>query len=71
MPIHIEAPLSGTILRIETELGARVNGSEVLLILESMKMEMPVVTPVAGRVVEIRVEKGQSVTEGDVLIVLE
>jgi biotin carboxyl carrier protein len=71
MPIHIEAHLGGTILRIETEIGARVSESDVLLILESMKMEMPVEAPVAGRVAEIRVEEGQSVAEGDVLIVLE
>jgi biotin carboxyl carrier protein len=71
MPIHIEAHLSGTILRIETQVGAHVSESDVLLILESMKMEMPVEAPVSGRVVEIRVEEGQSVAEGDVLIVLE
>jgi acetyl-CoA carboxylase biotin carboxyl carrier protein len=43
----------------------------VLLVIESMKMEIPVESPEAGRVVEIRVEPGQSVDEGDVLVVLE
>ena len=44
---------------------------DVLLIVESMKMEIPVEAPAAGRVAEIRVEQGQAIEEGDVLVVLE
>lgn len=71
MAQSVEAHITGTIFRIETEPGAVVRAGEVLVIIESMKMEMPVESPSEGRVVEIRVEEGQSVEEGDVLVVLE
>ena len=45
--------------------------ADVLVILESMKMELPVEAPAGGRVAKILVEEGQSVEEGDVLVVLE
>ena len=48
-----------------------VGAGEAILILESMKMEMPLESPVDGRVKEIRVKEGQSVAEGDVLAVVE
>jgi acetyl-CoA carboxylase biotin carboxyl carrier protein len=70
MFIDVEAPLAGTVFRIETEVGADVSEGEVVLVLESMKMELPIKAPAAGRVLEIRVERGQSVQEGDVLLVL-
>ncbi len=71
MASSVEAHITGTVFRIETEVGARVSEGEVLIIIESMKMEMPVEAPTSGRVAEIRVEEGQSVEEGDVLLVLE
>ena len=66
----VEAHITGTVFKIETEVGARVGEGDVLLILESMKMEMPVESPVAGQVSEIRVEEGQSVEEEQVLVVI-
>jgi len=42
----------------------------VLLILESMKMELPLGAPVGGKIAEIRCKEGQSVSEGDVLVIL-
>jgi biotin carboxyl carrier protein len=62
--------ITGNIWKIETSLGAEVEEEDVLLIIESMKMEIPVEAPEAGRVTEIRVQEGQSVEEGDVLVVL-
>ena len=56
---------------IETEVGATVEEDDVLIIVESMKMEIPVEAPEDGRVVEIRVAEGQAIEEGDVLVVLE
>jgi acetyl-CoA carboxylase biotin carboxyl carrier protein len=68
---QVEAHITGTVFRIDTQVGARVSEGDELVILESMKMEMPVEAPSAGRVSEIKVEEGQSVEEGDVLVVLE
>jgi acetyl-CoA carboxylase biotin carboxyl carrier protein len=48
-----------------------VQAGDPLVILESMKMEIPVETPVAGRVTEVRVEEGSVVQEGDVIAVIE
>ena len=68
---EVEAHITGTVFQIETSLGAEVKEGDVLIVIESMKMEMPVEAPAGGRVAEIRVEKGQSVDEGDILVVLE
>ncbi len=71
MATQVEAHITGTIFQIEVEAGARVAEGDVLVVIESMKMEMPVEAPCGGRVAEIRVEVGQSVEEGQVLVVLE
>ena len=71
MAMELEAPLTGTVFRVETEAGAQVREGDVLIVLESMKMELPIKSPVAGRVAQICVERGESVQEGDVLLVLE
>jgi acetyl-CoA carboxylase biotin carboxyl carrier protein len=52
-------------------VGDAVAEEDVLLILESMKMEIPVEAPCAGRVAEIRVREGESIEEGAVLAVIE
>lgn len=71
MATTVEAHITGTIFKIETAVGAEVAEGDPLIIIESMKMEMPVEAPAAGRVAEIRVEEGQSVEEGEVLAVLD
>ena len=71
MATEVEAQIAGNVWKIETAVGARVEEEDVLLILESMKMEIPVESPCAGRVAELRVEEGQSVEEGVVLAVIE
>ncbi len=68
---QVEAHITGTVFKIETSVGAQVKPGDVLIIIESMKMEMPVEAPGSGRVSEIRVEEGQSVEEGETLVVLE
>ncbi len=71
MATNVEAHITGTVFKIETEVGSTVSEGDVLIIIESMKMEMPVEAPAPGRVAEVKVEEGQSVEEGDVLIVLD
>ena len=69
--IEMEAQVTGNVWKIETAVGDEVEEEDVLLIIESMKMEIPVEAPEDARITEIRVEEGQSVAEGDVLVVLE
>jgi acetyl-CoA carboxylase biotin carboxyl carrier protein len=67
----IEAHITGTVWKIEVSPGDHVDEGDTVIILESMKMEMPVEAEDEGTVKEILVEEGQSVSEGDKLIVLE
>lgn len=71
MPIQVEAQITGNVWKVEKAVGDDVVEEDVLLIIESMKMEIPVEAPCAGRVSAIHVEEGQGVEEGDVLVVLE
>ena len=67
----VEAHITGTVWKIECEIGQQITEGDTVVILESMKMEMPVEAEDDGTVKEIRCEEGQSVQEGDVLVVLE
>ncbi len=67
VPEHI----TGTVWKIEKKVGDKVASGDVLVILESMKMEMPVEAPEDGTVAEIRCKETQAVSEGDVLVVLK
>ena len=68
---NVEAHITGTVWKIECQVGQSIGEGDTLVILESMKMEMPVEAEDAGTVKEIRCEEGQSVSEGDTLVVLE
>ena len=68
---EVEAHITGTVWKIECEVGDDIDEGDTVVILESMKMEMPVEAEDPGKVSEIRCEEGQSVSEGDVLVVLE
>ena len=71
MPTQVEAQIAGNVWKIEAFVGAQVEEEDVLLILESMKMEIPVEAPHAGRVSEIRVAEGDSIEEGAILAVID
>ena len=71
MATLVEAQIAGNVWKIETEIGAEVDLEDTLLIIESMKMEIPVEAPCAGRVAEIRVREGESIEEGAVLAVIK
>ncbi len=62
--------LNANVWRIEVQPGAAVADGDTLMILESMKMEIPVVAPAAGTVLSVAVQEGQGVAEGDTLAVL-
>ena len=67
---EVEAELVGNVWKVVAALGDKVEEDDILVILESMKMEIPVLAPRAGRL-EIRVKETDVVKEGQVLAVLE
>ena len=67
----VEAHITGTVWKIEVAVGDEVEEGDTVVILESMKMEMPVEAEDGGTVREILCEEGQAVNEGDTLVVLE
>ena len=69
--MDVEAHITGTVWKIEVTVGDEVSDGDTVVILESMKMEMPVEVEDDGVIKEIRCAEGQSVQEGDVLVVLE
>ncbi len=70
MATEVESEITGTVFQLSVEVGASVAAGDELLVLESMKMEIPVEAPCAGSVTEIRVGEGDAVEEGDVLAVI-
>lgn len=71
MGTDIAAHITGNIWKIEVGVGDEIEDGDTVVILESMKMEIPVEAEDDGTVKEIRCEEGQAVSEGDVLVVLE
>jgi len=69
-PGAVLAHITGTVWKIEVEAGESVAEGQVCVIIESMKMEMPVEAPSPGKVEKVHVVEGQSVDEGDVLVTL-
>lgn len=69
--LQIKSEISGTVWKLESKLGDELAADATLMILEAMKMEIPVLIPRKGRVVEIRVAEGEVVEEGQLLAVLE
>jgi acetyl-CoA carboxylase biotin carboxyl carrier protein len=68
---NVEAHITGTVWKVECQVGQEVEEGDTLVILESMKMEMPVEAEDDGTVKEIVCEEGQAVSEGDTLVVLD
>jgi acetyl-CoA carboxylase biotin carboxyl carrier protein len=67
----VEAHITGTVWKVECKVGQEIEEGDTVVILESMKMEMPVEAEDDGTVKEIACEEGQAVSEGDTLVVLE
>ena len=63
--------MTGTVWEVRVNVGDAVEEEQVLVVIESMKMEMPVEAPEPGRVGSILVKPGQAVEEGEVLLSLE
>lgn len=69
--MDIKAHITGTVWKVEVEVGEEVEEDDVVIILESMKMEMPIEAPADGTITKILVEPNQPVQEGDVVAVME
>ena len=68
---EVRAEITANVWQVRVELGQSVDVGDELVILESMKMEIPVVAPVSGTVTEIRVAPEDVVQEGDVIAVID
>jgi len=67
---EVRAEIAANVWQVPAEVGATVSEGDELVILESMKMEIPVVAPCGGTVAEIRIKPEDQVQEGDVLVVI-
>ena len=67
----VTAPMAGKVIDVKVNVGDTVSEDDELVILEAMKMEMPIVAPTSGKVKEIKCKKGDSVGADDVLVVIE
>ena len=69
--IHLPSEVTGTVWTVEVRAGDPVTADQTLVILESMKMEIPLTAPRAGVVLELLVAEGEGVSEGQTVVVLE
>jgi biotin carboxyl carrier protein len=68
---EVRAEITANVWQVRVEVGQRVEVGDELVILESMKMEIPVIAPLAGTVSELAVAPDDQVTEGDLIAVIE
>ncbi len=71
MKFTVAAELVGNVAQVQVQIGDPVTPTHTLVILESMKMEIPVLAEVGGMVVEVAVREGDVISEGDVIVVIE
>jgi acetyl-CoA carboxylase biotin carboxyl carrier protein len=67
----IQSNMAGTVIDVLVSLGDSIQAGEDVVIIESMKMEIPITSELAGKVINIKVQAGDFVNEGDVLIECE
>jgi len=68
---NVEVPITGKILSVQVKPGDKVSEGDVLCVLESMKMENPIVAPAGGTVASVNVKVDQTVKPGDIIAVIE
>ena len=71
MATTVEAPMVGKILKIEKNVGDHVDEDEVVIVMEAMKMEIPIVAPVSGTIKEVKVSPGQAVEAEQALAIID
>ena len=70
MATEVVAHITGTVWEVRVGVGESVSEGQTLVVIESMKMEMPVESPAGGKVSSIAVTQGQAVEEGEVLLTI-
>ncbi|MBI4361879.1 MAG: biotin/lipoyl-binding carrier protein [Euryarchaeota archaeon] len=70
MATEVKSPITANVWKIQVQVGAQVKTGDVLTILESMKMEIPVESPCTGTVKEVRIKEGESVVEEAVIFII-
>ena len=68
--LRVKSEIAGSVWKIEVTVGDEVAEEDTLIVLESMKMEIPLLAPRAGRVMEILVAEGEAIAEGDIAVIL-
>lgn len=68
---EIISPMAGKVLEVKVNVGDKINDGDEVVILEAMKMELPIIAEDSGVVKEIKCKKGETVESGDVLMVIE
>jgi acetyl-CoA carboxylase biotin carboxyl carrier protein len=68
---EVKAELVGNLWKITTEVGQQVEEDDTIMILESMKMEIPIVSPMSGTIKEFLVKEGDVVQEGQTVAIIE
>jgi biotin carboxyl carrier protein len=68
---NVEIPITGKILRVNIKVGDEVKEGDIICLLESMKMEIPILVPVDGTATKLEVSEEQIVKPGDLLAVIE
>lgn len=71
MASEIKSEITGKIWKVEASVGQKVAAEDQIIVIESMKMEIPVLAPEAGTIREIRVAEGDDVLEGQVVAVID
>jgi acetyl-CoA carboxylase biotin carboxyl carrier protein len=69
--VEVKSEIPGKVIRIEVGVGDRIAEDDAVIMVESMKMEIPIPAPIGGTVVEILVAAGEALTEGQVVARLE
>ena len=69
--ILVRAEITANVILVRVEAGQRVAEGDELVVLESMKMEIPVLAPVDGTVTQVRLAAGATVAEGDLVAVMD
>jgi len=69
--VNVKSEIAGNVWKIQTRPGDRIEADGEIMILESMKMEIPVLSPKAGTIREIRVNEGEAIDEGQLVAILD